>query len=209
MQVILDHFPHLTPEQQAQFAQLDELYRLWNARINVISRKDIDNLYTHHVLHSLAIAKFVQFEPDTQIVDLGTGGGFPGIPLAILFPEVSFTLIDGTRKKITVVEAVAEGLGLTNVLPLAVRAEEHKGKYDFVVTRAVAELSLLVRWSERLLQHKRQLHAIPNGLIALKGGQVKQEMKGLPRKMSVETEPISTWFKDPWFEEKSLVWVQA
>lgn len=209
MQIILDHFPHISPEQQAQFAQLDELYRLWNARINVISRKDIDNLYTHHVLHSLAIARFVQFQPETQIVDLGTGGGFPGIPLAIMFPEVSFTLIDGTRKKISVVEAVAEGLGLTNVRPLAVRAEEHKGQYDFVVTRAVAELSMLARWSEHLLQHKRQLHAIPNGLIALKGGQVKQEMKGLPRKMSVETEPISSWFKDPWFEEKYVVWAQV
>ena len=209
MQVILDHFPHLTPEQQAQFAQLDELYRLWNARINVISRKDIDNLYTHHVLHSLAIAKFVEFEPDTQIVDLGTGGGFPGIPLAILFPEVSFTLIDGTRKKISVVEAVAEGLGLSNVRPLAVRAEEHKGQYDFVVTRAVAEMSMLARWSAHLVQHKRQLHALPNGLIALKGGQVKQEVKGLPRKMAVETEPISTWFKDPWFEEKYVVWAQV
>lgn len=209
MQVILDHFPHLTAEQQAQFAQLDELYRLWNARINVISRKDIDYLYTHHVLHSLAIAKFVQFKPEAQIVDLGTGGGFPGIPLAILFPEVSFTLIDGTRKKISVVEAVAEGLGLTNVRPLAVRAEEHKGQYDFVVTRAVAEMSMLARWSAHLVQHKRQLHALPNGLIALKGGQVKQEVKGLPRKMSVETEPISTWFKDPWFEEKYVVWAQV
>ncbi|MEZ5030461.1 MAG: 16S rRNA (guanine(527)-N(7))-methyltransferase RsmG [Saprospiraceae bacterium] len=209
MQVILDHFPQITAEQQAQFAQLDELYRLWNARINVISRKDIDHLYTHHVLHSLAIAKFVQFKPEAQIVDLGTGGGFPGIPLAILFPEVSFTLIDGTRKKISVVEAVAEGLGLTNVRPLAVRAEEHKGQYDFVVTRAVAEMSMLARWSAHLVQHKRQLHALPNGLIALKGGQVKQEVKGLPRKMSVETEPISTWFKDPWFEEKYVVWAQV
>ncbi len=209
MQAILDHFPHLSAHQQQQFAALDGFYREWNAKINVISRKDIDQLYTHHVLHSLAIARFITFQPQARVIDLGTGGGFPGIPLAILFPEVHFTLVDGTRKKITVVEAVAAGIGLSNVRALAVRAEEHRELYDFVVTRAVAPLAQLYEWARPLVLRNTQRHALPNGLIALKGGDVEEEIKALPRKIATEVEEVSSWFDDPWFEGKQVVWVQV
>lgn len=209
MQAILKHFPNLSAIQQQQLAALDGLYRDWNAKINVISRKDIDQLYTHHVLHSLAIARFITFQPQARVIDLGTGGGFPGIPLAILFPEVHFTLVDGTRKKITVVEAIAAGLGLTNVRPLAVRAEEHRELYDFVITRAVAPLPQLYEWARPLVQRNTQRHALPNGLIALKGGDIEEEIKALPRKTATEVEDISSWFDDPWFEGKQIVWVQV
>lgn len=207
MESILRYFPDLTELQLEQFRQLEPLYREWNDKINVISRKDIDNLYEHHILHSLSIAKVVQFKPKARVLDLGTGGGFPGIPLAILFPETSFTLIDGTRKKITVVTEVAQAIGLNNVTALHVRAEELKGQFDFVVTRAVALLEKLVPWSFRLIKEKQQ-HALPNGLLALKGGKMREEIKALGRGSYVEVFPITDFFEVPYFEEKSIVYVQ-
>lgn len=209
MDAILTYFPGLHASQLEKLTALEGLYREWNARINVISRKDMDHLYLHHVLHSLAVAKFITFKDGARVLDLGTGGGFPGIPLAILFPEVHFTLIDGTQKKIRVVEAIAGGLGLTNVHALAQRAEQHKEKHEFVISRAVAPLIELYQWVRPLIAPHPQRHALPNGLIALKGGDIHKEMKALPRKVAVETTCIHGWFDDPWFEEKHIVWVQV
>ena len=208
MDIIKKYFPNLTPKQLQQFEQLLPLYTDWNQKINVISRKDIENLYERHVLHSLAIAKLYTFLPGAEILDLGTGGGFPGIPLAIFFPETQFTLIDGTGKKIRVVEEVKTALGLTNVRAKQIRAEELKQHFDFVVSRAVAQLDQLINWSFRLLKKKQQ-HAIPNGLIALKGGNVQAEMKALPRKEYIEIESISNLFEEAFFEEKFVVYVQG
>lgn len=208
MEVLRSYFPSLTATQIAQFEQLGPLYRDWNQKINVISRKDIDNLFPHHVLHSLAIAKVIQFKPGAKVLDLGTGGGFPGIPLAILFPETEFVLIDGIRKKITVVKEVVEALGLKNVQAFQQRAEERKGKsFDFVVTRAVAVLEKLVPWSMHLIKDT-QMHGLPNGLIALKGGSVKEEVKALPRGSYTEIYPIREMFSEDFFEEKAVVYVQ-
>ena len=208
MDIIKKYFPNLTPKQLQQFEQLLPLYTDWNQKINVISRKDIDNLYERHVLHSLAIAKLYTFLPGAEILDLGTGGGFPGIPLAIFFPETQFTLIDGTGKKIRVVEEVKTALDLTNIQARQIRAEELKQHFDFVVSRAVAQLDQLINWSFRLLKKKQQ-HAIPNGLIALKGGNVQAEIKALPRKEYVEVDPISNLFEEVFFEEKFVVYVQG
>lgn len=212
MELVLNHFPDLDAKQVEQFAQLVPLYREWNAKVNVISRQDIENLEVRHVLHSLAIAKVFQFEPGSRLLDLGTGGGFPGIPLAILMPEVQFTLIDGTGKKITVVREVARALGLANVTARHCRAEELKmnGSFDFVVSRAVAPLDKLMNWSQRLLK-KKQTHSYPNGLIALKGGKIQAEINELPGDGGDYTEvfPISTFYTDPWFEEKWVVYVQG
>ena len=208
MELIREYFPKLTEKQMQQFTQLEELYTDWNSKINVISRKDIDNLYERHILHSLAIAKFIKFRTGSKIVDLGTGGGFPGIPLAILFPNVQFTLIDGTGKKITVVNAVAEAIGLENAVGLQARAEELKMRFDFVVTRAVATLDKLRPWTQRLV-HQKDVHPIPNGLIALKGGRINAEIAVLGKGTYVETYPLSDYFKEDFFEEKYLVYVQA
>ena len=208
MDIIKKYFPQLSPLQIQQFEQLQSLYRDWNQKINVISRKDIDNLYERHILHSLAIAKLYTFLPNAEILDLGTGGGFPGIPLAIFFPEAQFTLIDGTGKKIRVVEEVKKALGLTNVRAKQIRAEELKHHFDFVVSRAVTQLDQLINWSFRLLKNKQQ-HAIPNGLIALKGGNVHAEIKALPRKEYVEVDPISNLFEEDFFKEKYVVYVQG
>lgn len=209
MELILKYFPNLTDEQKAQFAALDELYRAWNDKINVISRKDIDNLYIHHVLHSLAIAKFITFKPKADILDLGTGGGFPGIPLAILFPETNFVLIDSIGKKIKVAEAVTEGVGLKNVRIINGRAEEIKNqKFDFVVTRAVATFDKLAAWSFKLLK-KQPMHAYPNGIIALKGRNVKPEVQNMGFKTYYEEVPILKYFKHEYFEEKAVVYMQA
>ena len=181
----------LTERQAEQFAQLDALYRDWNSKINVISRKDIDNLYEHHVLHSLAIAKFLPFQPGTTILDVGTGGGFPGIPLAILFPECRFMLIDSIGKKIKVASEVAQSLGLTNVVCKQERAEEEKQKFDFVVSRAVMPLPDLVKLVRKNISSK-QRNAVPNGIIVLKGGDLKEELA--PYQKTAEVTPCSQWF---------------
>jgi len=209
MDILLHYFPNLPEDQLKQFEALEPLYRDWNAKINVISRKDIDNLYEHHILHSLAIPKVLHFEPGAEILDLGTGGGFPGIPLAIVFPEVQFTLIDGTRKKIKVVQEVAEALGLKNVTAKQERAEEMKNqRFDFVVSRAVAKLEQLIPWSNRLLKNKHQ-HALPNGLLTLKGGDIKAELAELPTHEYVEVFPLSDFFEESYYEEKYLIYVQG
>lgn len=207
MDSILSHFPKLSPHQIQQFEQLGPLYKEWNQKINVVSRKDIENIYAHHILHSLAIAKIVKFKAGANILDLGTGGGLPGIPLAILFPETHFHLVDGTGKKIRVVQAIIDALQLENVKAQQVRAEELKTHYDFVICRAVTSLDKLVLWSKKLVKHK-QIHGQPNGLITLKGGNIKSEIKALPRGEYVEIYPLSDFFDAAYYEEKSAVYVQ-
>ena len=201
--MIISNYFKLTERQAEQFAQLDALYRDWNSKINVISRKDIDNLYEHHVLHSLAIAKLLPFQPGTTIMDVGTGGGFPGIPLAILFPECSFVLIDSIGKKIKVASEVAQALGLTNVICKQERAEEEKQKFDFVVSRAVMPLPDLVKLVRKNVSNKHQ-NAVPNGLIVLKGGDLQAEIA--PYK-EVEVTPCSQFFKGEWFETKQIIYL--
>lgn len=198
------HFPHLTEKQKSQFGQLPELYEKLNAEVNVISRKDIEHLMTRHVLHSLAIAKFIQFTPGSKILDIGTGGGFPGIPLAILFPEVAWTLSDSIGKKIRVVQAVADSLQLENVTAVHARSESLPGYFDFAVSRAVAPLNDLVRWSFPKIA-KADRNAIPNGIICLKGGDLKQELSAF--KGSVEEYTVSTWFSDEFFETKKVIYL--
>jgi 16S rRNA (guanine527-N7)-methyltransferase len=208
MQSIKRYFPQITDHQLKQFEALIPFYEDWNQKINVISRKDIEHLELHHVLHSLAIVKMVSsFKPGTTVMDLGTGGGFPGIPLAIFFPKVEFLLIDGTGKKIKVVQAAIEELGLKNVTAMQKRAEELKQSFDFVVTRAVADLDKLWEWSQKLI-HQNHKNGLPNGLIALKGGKIDQEIKTLPKGTSIEKTAIQSWFDDPYFEEKFVVYVQ-
>ena len=201
--IISDYF-QLTEHQEQQFAALDVLYRDWNSKINVISRKDIDNLYEHHVLHSLAIAKVLPFQPHTEILDVGTGGGFPGIPLAILFPECRFTLIDSIGKKIKVAQEVATALGLTNVECIQERAEEEKRKFDFVVSRAVMPLPDLVRLVQKNVNNK-QRNAVPNGLVVLKGGDLREELR--PFQKRVEITEISTLFRGEWFDTKRVIYL--
>ena len=183
---------------------LNELYRDWNSKINVISRKDIDNLYEHHVLHSLAIAKALNFKPGTKILDFGTGGGFPGIPLAILFPECTFKLIDGTGKKIKVATEVAQTIGLKNCFPAHLRGEEEKGKYDFVVSRAVMPLPDLVKIVRKNILPKGQ-NAMLNGIICLKGGDLQNEV--FKYRNIVETTEITNWFDEPWFKDKYVIYL--
>lgn len=204
MELITKYFPHLTERQQSQFRQLDELYRDWNAKINVISRKDIDNLYEHHVLHSLAIAEYVSFRPGTRVMDLGTGGGFPGIPLAILFPEVSFHLVDSTKKKILVCTEVARTLGLQNVTTRWCRAEEERDKFDYVVSRAVMPLEDLVKICRKNVS-KEMKNALPNGLICLKGGELAGET--YPLRNVAEVVVVSDYFSEPYFETKKIVYL--
>lgn len=203
MEAILKYFK-LTAEQQRQVEMLEALYREWNAKINVISRKDIDNLYEHHVLHSMAIAKLIQFTPGTRILDFGTGGGFPGIPLAILFPDCDFKLIDGTGKKIRVAQEVCQAIGLKNCHPTQLRGEEEKGKYDFVVSRAVMPLPDLVKIVRKNMTAK-QHNALPNGIICLKGGQLEEETR--PFRNIVEINPISQFFEEEWFKEKNIIYL--
>jgi len=203
-EIILKYFPELTKEQQRQFEMLDALYRDWNAKINVISRKDIDQLYEHHVLHSLAIAKTIRFRPGTQILDFGTGGGFPGIPLAILFPDCQFKLIDGTGKKIRVAQEVSDAIGLKNCHPEHLRGEDEKGKYDFVVSRAVMPLPDLVKIVRKNIS-KTQQNALPNGIICLKGGDLQAETR--PFHKIVETTDISTFFQEEWFKQKHVIYL--
>jgi 16S rRNA (guanine527-N7)-methyltransferase len=203
IQAVKEQFS-LTALQLEQFSQLGELYRDWNAKINVISRKDIDNLYPHHILHSLAIAKVLTFEPGTTLLDVGTGGGFPGIPLAILFPECQFTLIDSIGKKVRVASEIAQAIGLSNVRCIQERAEEEKGLYDFVISRAVMPLPDLVKLVRKNVSHKHH-NAMPNGLMVLKGGKLEGELHEF--KKYVEQTPITDFFKDEWYKEKFVIYL--
>jgi len=203
-EIIRKYFPDLSENQQRQVAMLAELYSDWNAKINVISRKDIDHLYEHHVLHSMAIAKQINFRPGTKILDFGTGGGFPGIPLAILFPECQFKLIDGTGKKIRVAQEVANAIGLKNCQPEHLRGEDEKGKYDFVVSRAVMPLPNLVKIVKKNIS-KEQHNALPNGVICLKGGNLQAETQ--PFRKIVEQASLDQWFSEEWFKEKHLIYL--
>ncbi len=204
MNSVEKYFPSLSETQRHRIAEFGKLYELWNSQINVISRKDIEHLYEKHVLHSLAIYKFIQFSKGSEILDIGTGGGFPGIPLAIMLPDVQFTLTDSIGKKIKVVQEVSDALGLKNVKALHIRSEEVKHKFDFVVSRAVAELSELLRWTDGKIK-KQQINAIPNGLICLKGGDLTSELAG--QRKSTESYDINSWFDEPFFESKKLIYV--
>lgn len=207
MQRVLRYFDTLTDVQIDQYSKLQTLYGEWNEKINVISRKDIDNLYERHVLHSLAVAKYSPFVEGTKIIDLGCGGGFPGIPLAIFFPNVHFHLVDSIRKKLTVVDAVCEDLGITNIKTSHSRVEDIKEKADFIVVRAVAQLPKLISWSRKLITEDHK-HGLPNGMICLKGGDLKSELKSVPRQYYTEQTPISKYFSEVFFEEKYIVYVQ-
>ena len=202
--IIQKYFPHLTELQVEQFTQLEALYNDWNAKINVISRKDIQNLYEHHVLHSLGIAKVVGFKDGTTIMDLGTGGGFPGIPLAILFPNVQFHLVDSIGKKVKVAQEVAQAIGLKNVKVSHARAEEIKDKYDFVVTRAVMPMADLMKVARKNIKHE-QHNAVPNGIIALKGGELNSEIASM-KNISTVWE-LSDFFEEEYFKTKKVVHV--
>jgi 16S rRNA (guanine527-N7)-methyltransferase len=204
MESILRYFPDISGEQKAQFSQLAELYTYWNERINLISRKDIDNLYTHHVLHSLALAKVMPLKDGATVLDVGTGGGFPGIPLAIYFPNASFHLVDSIGKKIKVVEAVTSSLGLTNVTFEQVRAEQLKNKYDFIVSRAVTALPEFVGWISNKVS-KHQKHKIKNGVFYLKGGNVADEV-ALYKNIATIFD-ISDFFKEEYFETKKIIYM--
>ncbi len=204
MELILKYFPKLSEKQQEQFAALYDLYIDWNSKINVISRKDIENLYEHHVLHSLGIAKVINFTSGTRIMDLGTGGGFPGIPLAILFPEVQFHLVDSIGKKIKVATEVANAIALKNVSFRHCRAEEEKGKFDFVVSRAVMPLGDLIKIIRKNISQE-QHNALPNGLICLKGGELEQET--LPVKHKTVIYDLKDEFTEEYFETKKVVYV--
>ena len=205
METILRYFPELTDTQKDQLSALYDLYADWNQKINVISRKDIENLYEHHVLHSLSIAKAIHFRPGTKILDFGTGGGFPGIPLAILFPECEFKLIDGTGKKIRVATEVAQAIGLKNCHPAHLRGEEEKGMYDFVVSRAVMPLPDLMKIVKKNISRKDQINSLPNGVIVLKGGDVQPEIQ--PFKRICEVLDIDMWFNEEWFKGKHIIYV--
>jgi 16S rRNA (guanine527-N7)-methyltransferase len=202
--IIEKYFPNLSDVQKSQFAALDALYQDWNSKINVISRKDMDNFYEHHVLHSLGIAKFTDFADGTEILDLGTGGGFPAIPLAIIFPNVTFHAIDGVGKKIKVLNAVAESIGLTNIKGEHLRAEDVKAKYDYVVSRAVMQMPDLMRLARPLLKPVAS-SALPVGVIALKGGDLTEELKPLGR--NAMSESLTNYFDEEFFSTKSVVYV--
>jgi 16S rRNA (guanine527-N7)-methyltransferase len=204
MELILKYFPNLTEIQKHQFEALYSLYIEWNEKINVISRKDIENLYEHHVLHSLAIAEIIHFQPGTTILDVGTGGGFPGIPLAILFPESTFVLIDSIGKKIKVGIEIATAIGLKNITLKHLRVQDEKGKFDFVVSRAVMPLGDLVMLVKKSI-NKKQINALPNGLICLKGGELQQEI--LPFKKVAELFEVSDFFQEEYFVSKKAVYI--
>lgn len=204
MDIILKYFPNLSEVQQQQFAALYDLYTDWNSKINVISRKDITNLYEHHVLHSLGIAKVMQFRPETTVMDLGTGGGFPGIPLAILFPETHFHLVDSIGKKVKVATEIANAIGLKNITTRHCRAEEEKQLFDFVVSRAVMPLTDLLKIIRKNIK-KEQHNALPNGLICLKGGELEREV--MPVKHQTLMYDLKDYFEEEFFETKKVVYV--
>lgn len=204
MEEILKYFSNLSDEQQQQFAMLADLYKDWNQKINVVSRKDIDNIYLHHILHSLAIAQYIRFKDETHILDFGTGGGFPGIPLAIAFPKCWFKLIDRTAKKIKVTQEISRAIGLENVIAEQCAGEEEKGKYEFVVSRAVMPLGDLLKITRKNIS-KQQFNAIPNGLICLKGGDLSAEIR--PFKNILDVTPVTNWFKEAWFREKNVIYL--
>ena len=204
MDIILKYFPNLSEVQQQQFAALYDLYTDWNSKINVISRKDITNLYEHHVLHSLGIAKVMQFRPETTVMDLGTGGGFPGIPLAILFPETHFHLVDSIGKKVKVATEIANAIGVKNVTTRHCRAEEEKQLFDFVVSRAVMPLTDLLKIIRKNIK-KEQHNALPNGLICLKGGELEREV--MPVKHQTLMYDLKDYFEEEFFETKKVVYV--
>ena len=204
MDIILKYFPNLTERQHEQFAALLPLYEEWNAQINVISRKDMENFYEHHVLHSLAIAKAMPFAPMSEVLDVGTGGGFPGVPLAIMFPDARFTLIDSIGKKIKVVTDVIGRLGLTNTKAMQIRAEQLEGEYDFVVSRAVTTLGEFVPWVKKKIS-KTQYNQLHNGILYLKGGDLTNELFSFRHK--VKTWDISEWFDGEWFETKKVIYL--
>ena len=207
MEVITKYFDGLSQRQLSQLSQLEPIYREWNSKVNLISRKDMDAFYVHHVLHSLSLVRLITFKPGSHILDLGTGGGFPGIPLAIFFPDVHFKLIDARAKKIRVVNEIVREIGLDNVDFQHIRAEELKSKYAFVLARAVAALPKLYEWSMPLV-HLDQQHGLPNGLITYKGGNLSEEIKALPKKAYAEVFEISDWFDEEYFKEKKLIYVQ-
>jgi 16S rRNA (guanine527-N7)-methyltransferase len=202
--IISTYFTDLTDTQKQQFEKLFPLYQEWNGKINVISRKDIENLYLNHVLHSLAIAKVIRFKPGAQVLDVGTGGGFPGIPLAILFPETKFHLVDSIGKKITVVKNVVEGVGLTNVRAEQIRAEQIKGEYDFIVSRAVTGIKEFYGWINRKVKAK-SVHDLDNGILYLKGGDLDEELKELKKPHSIYN--LSDYFPEEFYQTKKLVYV--
>ena len=204
IEVLMKYFPNLSEQQLAAYEKLIPVYESWNSKINVISRKDIDNLLEHHILHSLAIAKLIRFKPGTDVLDFGTGGGFPGIPLAVMFPEVNFKLIDGTGKKIMVATEVAKAIGLKNVAAEHLRGEDERGHYDFIVSRAVMQLPDMFKLMRKNIS-RRQRNALPNGIITLKGGSLTEEVK--PYKNIVNLLPLSEWFKEEWFVGKNIIYL--
>ncbi len=204
MEIINKYFPELTEEQREQFAALYDLYTDWNSKINVISRKDITNLYEHHVLHSLAIAKAIQFRPETEVMDLGTGGGFPGIPLAIMFPDARFHLVDSIGKKVKVATEIAQSVGLKNVTTRHCRAEDEKKKFDFIVSRAVMPLADLIKIVRKNIR-KEQKNSYPNGILCLKGGDLSRELA--PFKHKAEVIDLNNYFNEEYFDTKKLVYI--
>jgi 16S rRNA (guanine527-N7)-methyltransferase len=202
--VIFNYFPQLPDRQKSQFAQLGELYADWNNKINLVSRKDIENLYVNHVLHSLGIAKVMEFKSGASVLDVGTGGGFPGIPLAILFPEANFHLVDSIGKKITVVQAVADAIGLSNVKAEQIRAEQIKAKYDFVVSRAVTRMDEFYGWVNTKIKTE-SIHPLDNGILYLKGGDLDQEMNELKKRYSLYD--LTEYFGEDFFVTKKVVYL--
>ncbi len=207
MDLILKYFPELTETQKAQFGQLQSLYSEWNDKINVVSRKDIDNIYERHVLHSLGIAKAISFKKGTTLLDVGTGGGFPGIPLAIMFPEAQFHLVDSIGKKIKVVNEVSQALGLENVKGEHIRAEQIKDTYDFVISRAVTRLSRFYPWIRKNFNRKSK-HKLKNGLLYLKGGDLQEELQE-SRLKKIATHKLSDFFEEEFFETKKVIYIPA
>lgn len=206
MNLLLKYFPHLTKEQLDQYHAVAEALTDWNQKINVVSRKDIDRLEERHLLHSLGIAKFTQFAPGTRIIDIGTGGGFPGLPLAIFFPKCDFLLVDSIGKKIKVVNELKKAAGLTNVTAIQARAETVNERFDFVISRAVTALPKFYGWTRKLFL-KENNNSIPNGIVYLKGGDLSQELAGFGKRITFE--PLDQWFEEEWFKEKGVVYLQT